>query len=146
MIPRKGEMPDNMKCWSIFDTTVATATGLQFDLSVVFTFLFLHILVFKQELGPKPWTMHIWNSKLREQVGLLAVCAMFHKLCRLIGRLTRVQYSLEIVFPHFNILWTTINPPTNVGSDGDLVLFLTFCQNVLLFLSACKNLLVNFRL
>jgi len=29
-------------------------------------------------------------------------------------------------------------PPTNVGIDGDLVLLLTFCQNVLLVLSPCS--------
>jgi len=29
------------------------------------------------------------------QVVLLAVYSMFHKLCRLIGRVTRVKYSLE---------------------------------------------------
>jgi len=29
-------------------------------------------------------------------------------------------------------------PPTAVGSDGDLFLLLTFCQNVLLVLSACN--------
>jgi len=28
VVPRKGEMLDNMKCSSSFDTTVATATGL----------------------------------------------------------------------------------------------------------------------
>jgi len=42
-----------MKCSSSFDTTVATATGLYFDVSDIFPFLFLHmgtIVVFKQEL------------------------------------------------------------------------------------------------
>jgi len=40
----------------------------------------------------------------------------------------------------WNSLFTFSEPPfaapTNVGSDGDLVLLLTFCQNVLLVLSA----------
>jgi len=45
-------MLDKMKCSSSFDTTVATATGLWFYVSVKFAFLFLHvgtIVVFKQE-------------------------------------------------------------------------------------------------
>ena len=43
---------ENTKCSSRFDTTVATATGLWFYVSVKFAFLFLHvgtIVVFKQE-------------------------------------------------------------------------------------------------
>ena len=50
-------MLDNMKCSSSFDTTVATATGLSFEVSDIFPFLFLHmgtIVVFKQELGIYP--------------------------------------------------------------------------------------------
>jgi len=40
-------------------------------------------------------------------------------------------YILTISEPPFT-------PPTNVGSDGDLFLFLIFCQNDFLVLSACS--------
>jgi len=46
-----------MKCSNSFDTTVATATGLSFEVSNIFPFLFLHmgtIVVFKQELRVYP--------------------------------------------------------------------------------------------
>jgi len=36
-------MLDKMKCSSSFDTIVATVTGLQFEVSDIFPFLFLHI-------------------------------------------------------------------------------------------------------
>jgi len=48
---------DNMKCSSSFDITVATATGLQFEVSDIFPFLFMHmetIVVSKQELDIYP--------------------------------------------------------------------------------------------
>jgi len=47
-------MQYDMNCSSRFNTTVATATGLYFDVSDIFSFLFLHmgtIVVFKQELS-----------------------------------------------------------------------------------------------
>jgi len=50
-------MLDKMKCSNSFDTSVATATGLQFEVLDIFLFLFLHmgtIVVFKQELGIYP--------------------------------------------------------------------------------------------
>ena len=60
---------DNMKCSSSFDITVATATGLQFEVSDIFPFLFMHmetIVVSKQELDIYPWTIHMLNSSLRK--------------------------------------------------------------------------------
>jgi len=50
-------MLDKMKCSSSFDSTVATATGLYFEVSDIFPFLFLRmgtIVVFKQESGIYP--------------------------------------------------------------------------------------------
>ena len=78
----------------------------------------------------KKWCQ--WNNRtyghLRTQVILHAVYAIFHKFCGHSDRVFRVYYSLEIVFPHFNDFWSTIYLTTYVGSDGDLFLFLTFCQ------------------
>jgi len=56
---------------------------------------------------------------------------------------THWQSFQSLIFPSnslstFNNFWATIYPPTNVSSDGDLFLFLTFCQNVWLVLSACS--------
>jgi len=55
------------------------------------------------------------HGHFNTQILLLAVYAVFHKLCRLIVRVFGVWYSLEIVCPRFNNLWTTIYS-TRVGS------------------------------
>jgi len=53
------------------------------------------------------------------------------------------QSYQSLVFPcnslsTFNNLWTAFYSTHHVGSDGDLLLLLTFCRNVLLVLSACS--------
>ena len=49
--------------------------------------------------------------------------------------------SLDIVCPHFNNLWTTIYSTHQCWySDGDLLLLLTFCQNVWLVYESAVHL------
>ena len=121
------------------------------------------IVVFKQELGIYPWTIHMLNSSLRKknaeihlhtasalqkynqvwsfaqgqllkkwyqgdkrthghfktQIVLLTVYAVFHRLCRPIGRVSEFNIPWK-VFPHFNNLWTTICPSHQQARRQDL--------------------------
>ena len=98
----------------------------------------------------RPWCLVQWqllkkrcqrknrtHVHFRYQI-VLAVYVMFRKLCRLLRRVFQILCSLETVFPHLTISEPPFTPPTNVGSDGDMVLLLTFCQNDSLVLSACS--------
>ena len=55
-----------------------------------------------------------------------------------LAELSEFNIPLKLSFHILTISEPPFAPPTNVGSDGDLFLLLTFCQNDFLVLSACS--------